>query len=342
MVASDRISAFDVVMAEPIPDKGRVLTGLTKFWLDELADVAPSHLVSSDRRGAATTGRAGPWWCARPTCSPSSASCAATSRARRGRSTQAHGTMHGAPLPAGLRRVRAAARAAVHPVDQGRAGPPRREHLLRAGRRPRRRRRRRAPPPPSPSRPTGGRAARAAERGIIIADTKFELGFIDGELAICDEVLTPDSSRFWEASAWEPGTTPPSFDKQPVRDWLEATGWDKTPPPPALPPDVVVHHVAPATSPPTSASPASRSPTGRVPGSPTVTTFPVLVEVRLRPDVADPQGATIERSLPTLGFARGHRRAGRQGHPLHHGGARRGHRRGPGPRSCAAGSSPTR
>jgi phosphoribosylaminoimidazole-succinocarboxamide synthase len=82
-------------------------------------------------------------------------------------------------------------------------------------------------------------AARAAAAGIIIADTKFELGWIDGRLALCDEVLTPDSSRFWEMSTWQPGTTPPSFDKQPVRDWLEGTGWDKRPPPPALPPEVV-------------------------------------------------------------------------------------------------------
>jgi phosphoribosylaminoimidazole-succinocarboxamide synthase len=79
----------------------------------------------------------------------------------------------------------------------------------------------------------------AANRGIIIADTKFELGFIDGRLAICDEVLTPDSSRFWPADQWQPGSAPPSFDKQPLRDWLEATGWDKTPPPPSLPADVV-------------------------------------------------------------------------------------------------------
>jgi phosphoribosylaminoimidazole-succinocarboxamide synthase len=82
-------------------------------------------------------------------------------------------------------------------------------------------------------------AARALERGIIVADTKFELGFIDGELAICDEVLTPDSSRFWPVDAWSPGSTPPSFDKQPLRDWLETTGWDKTPPPPPLPAEVV-------------------------------------------------------------------------------------------------------
>jgi phosphoribosylaminoimidazole-succinocarboxamide synthase len=79
----------------------------------------------------------------------------------------------------------------------------------------------------------------AAERGIIIADTKFELGFIDGELALCDEVLTPDSSRFWDAATYRPGITPPSYDKQPVRDWLEASGWDKAPPPPGLPADVV-------------------------------------------------------------------------------------------------------
>ncbi len=79
----------------------------------------------------------------------------------------------------------------------------------------------------------------ASARGIIIADTKFELGLIDGRLAICDEVLTPDSSRFWPEEQWRPGATPPSFDKQPLRDWLEATGWDKAPPPPALPPDVV-------------------------------------------------------------------------------------------------------
>ena len=82
-------------------------------------------------------------------------------------------------------------------------------------------------------------AAWAAERGIIIADTKFELGLIDGELVVADEILTPDSSRFWPADEWVPGTTPPSFDKQPLRDYLEGLGWDKAPPPPPLPPEVV-------------------------------------------------------------------------------------------------------
>jgi phosphoribosylaminoimidazole-succinocarboxamide synthase len=79
----------------------------------------------------------------------------------------------------------------------------------------------------------------ALERGIIIADTKFELGFIDGELAVCDEVLTPDSSRFWPADEWHPGSAPPSFDKQPVRDYLEGLSWNKQPPPPSLPASVV-------------------------------------------------------------------------------------------------------
>ena len=82
-------------------------------------------------------------------------------------------------------------------------------------------------------------SAWAWERGIIIADTKLELGYVDGELIICDEVFTPDSSRFWDRSLWQPGETPPSLDKQPVRDWLEGTGWDKNPPAPALPDEVV-------------------------------------------------------------------------------------------------------
>jgi phosphoribosylaminoimidazole-succinocarboxamide synthase len=82
-------------------------------------------------------------------------------------------------------------------------------------------------------------AARAAAAGIIVADTKLELGFVDGGLVIADEVLTPDSSRFWPADEWKPGITPPAFDKQPLRDWLEQQGWDKRPPPPTLPPEIV-------------------------------------------------------------------------------------------------------
>jgi phosphoribosylaminoimidazole-succinocarboxamide synthase len=82
-------------------------------------------------------------------------------------------------------------------------------------------------------------SARAEASGILVADTKLELGFVDGELVLADEVLTPDSSRFWPADEWKPGITPPAFDKQPLRDWLEAQGWDKRPPPPPLPAEVV-------------------------------------------------------------------------------------------------------
>ena len=129
---------------------------------------------------------------------------------------------------------------------------------------------------------------------------------------LCDEVLTPDSSRFWPVDEWKPGTTPPSFDKQPVRDYLDGLDWDKTPPPPPLPAEVVRRHQRPlhrglrAHHRPRlprlargrlSSSEASQ-PTGRL----GVVLFSVLVETRLRPGIADPQGATIERSLPTLGF----------------------------------------
>ena len=183
-VTSDRMSAFDVVMAEPIPDKGRVLTAITAFWLDQLAEVAPHHLVSLDsptrrrRRAADRPGRAGPWSCARPRCCRSSASCAATCPARRGPSTGESQTMHGQPCRPGCasptgcpsrcspRRPRPPTGhdenisfdAAVDLVGPELAEEARRISLAayRQG------------------------AELAAERGIIIADTKFELGLIDG------------------------------------------------------------------------------------------------------------------------------------------------------------------
>jgi phosphoribosylaminoimidazole-succinocarboxamide synthase len=243
MVTSDRISAFDVVMAEPIPNKGRVLTGITAFWLDLLRDVAPSHLVTCDPAGlpaeAAEVGDvAGRAMLVRK------AEMLKIECIVRGYITgsawkeyKASGTMHGTPLPVGLKESDKLPEPVFTPSTKADVGHDEnidfeaacdlvgtdvakraRDLSLAAYER---------------------GAGWAAERGIIIADTKFELGFIDGELAICDEVLTPDSSRFWPADAWQPGTTPPSFDKQPLRDWLETTGWDKTPPPPSLPQDVV-------------------------------------------------------------------------------------------------------
>ena len=126
-------------------------------------------------------------------------------------------------------------------------------------------------------------------------------GLIDGELVLADEVLTPDSSRFWPADQWVPGTTPPSFDKQPVRDYLDDLDWDKQPPPPAAARRGRRRRRARATSRPTSASPAVRFGTGPVWESGDMT-FDVQVEVQLKAGVSDPQGATIERALPALGF----------------------------------------
>ncbi|MCU4182961.1 phosphoribosylaminoimidazolesuccinocarboxamide synthase [Acidiferrimicrobium sp. IK] len=240
-VASDRMSAFDVVMAEPIPDKGRVLTAISAFWFDRLADVAPSHLVGLDvppaaaDLGADLAGRV--MVVRKAEMLPIECIVRGYLSGSAWSEYKKHGTMHGQQLPAGLRQSEQlpepvftpstkateghdeniSYQAAVDLVGEELASEARRISLqaYQAG------------------------AEWAATKGIIIADTKFELGIIDGKLALCDEVLTPDSSRFWPAEAWAPGETPPSFDKQPLRDWLESTGWDKQPPPPALPATVV-------------------------------------------------------------------------------------------------------
>jgi phosphoribosylaminoimidazole-succinocarboxamide synthase len=245
LVASDRMSAFDVVMAEPIPDKGRVLTALSAFWLQEvLADVAPSHLITVDPAGfpadaADITDLAGRAMLVhRAEMLPLECIVRGYISGSAWKEYQRSGTMHGTPMPAGLREsdqlpeplFTPSTKAAIGDKDENISfeqacdlvgadvAKAARELSLAAYQR---------------------GAELAAERGIIVADTKFELGWIDGEMALCDEVLTPDSSRFWPADAWKPGSTPPSFDKQPVRDWLEATGWDKQPPPPSLPAEVV-------------------------------------------------------------------------------------------------------
>jgi phosphoribosylaminoimidazole-succinocarboxamide synthase len=239
-VTSDRMSAFDVVMAEPIPDKGRVLTAVTAFWLGRLSGVAPNHLVSLDvpaglgddldLEGRVMVVRRAemlPIECiVRGYLSGS-----AWAEYKR---TQ---TMHGTPLPSGLRQSERLPEPVFTPSTKAETGHDENisfeaaaalagEDLAAEARR-------------ISLAAYEQAAALAAERGIIIADTKFELGIIDGALSICDEVLTPDSSRFWPAAGWAPGEVPPSFDKQPLRDWLEGTGWDKTPPPPPLPAEVV-------------------------------------------------------------------------------------------------------
>jgi phosphoribosylaminoimidazole-succinocarboxamide synthase len=248
MVTSDRISAFDVIMAEPIPDKGRVLTAMTDYWLDELSDLAPNHLISADTadfpEGAAAL--------------PSGLDGLA------GRSMLVHradmldiecivrgylagsaykeyersGTVHGMAMPAGLRHADRLPEPIFTPSTKAPIGEKdlnigMEEAIALVGRE--------AATAASELCLTAysRAAARAEEQGIVICDTKFELGFIDGKLSICDEVLTPDSSRFWPADNCAPGTNPPSFDKQPLRDWLEDQPWDKQPPPPALPDEIV-------------------------------------------------------------------------------------------------------
>jgi len=247
VVASDRMSAFDVVMAEPVPDKGRVLTGMTAFWLRELADLAPTHLVSTDPADFppaaaelpggldALAGRA--MLVRRAEMLPIECIVRGYLTGSAWKEYQARGTMHGAPLPAGLLESAKLPEPVFTPSTKAATGHDEnisfeaacelvgadlakeaRELSLAAYER---------------------GAALAAERGILVADTKFELGVIDGRLALCDEVLTPDSSRFWPADEWEPGRTPPSFDKQPLRDYLDTLDWDKMPPPPPLPAEVV-------------------------------------------------------------------------------------------------------
>jgi phosphoribosylaminoimidazole-succinocarboxamide synthase len=241
-VTSDRISAFDVIMAEVIPDKGRVLTAITAFWLDRLAAVAPNHLIglepppgASEQLGADLTGRT--MVVKRAEMLPIECIVRGYLSGSAWAEYRTSGTMHGEAMPRWLRQSERLPEPVFTPSTKATEGHDQNisfEHaadLVGAG--------------------TAGRARElcleaylagagwAFEQGIIVADTKFELGFIGGELCLCDEVLTPDSSRFWPADEWEPGNAPPSFDKQALRDWLEATGWSKTPPPPSLPVEVV-------------------------------------------------------------------------------------------------------
>ena len=244
MVTSDRMSAFDVVMAEPIPDKGRVLTAMTAWWLDEVADIVPNHLVSSDVAALppeATAelddleGRV--MLVRRAEMLPIECIVRGYLAGSAWKEYRQQGTVHGMAVPSGLQESEKLPEPIFTPSTKATEGHDENispdeaakivgEDVLETAR--------------AISLAVYIRAAdRAAARGIIVADTKFELGWIDGRLCLCDEVLTPDSSRFWDVDTWRPGATPPSFDKQPLRDWLEASGWDKTPPPPPLPVDVV-------------------------------------------------------------------------------------------------------
>jgi phosphoribosylaminoimidazole-succinocarboxamide synthase len=237
MVASDRISAYDVVMPTPIPDKGRVLTQMSNFWFETTRHICPNHLVSEDVP-AEVAGRA--IRVRRLEMYPVECVVRGYLSGSGWREYRASGAVCGIDLPAGLRESERLPEPIFTPATKAEVG----DHdenidFDRA------------------AEIVGDRglmeelrrvsvaiyehaATHAGERGIILADTKFELGRSpEADLVLADEVLTPDSSRFWPADEYEPGRAQRSFDKQYLRDWLDGIGWDRTPPAPDLPPEVV-------------------------------------------------------------------------------------------------------
>jgi phosphoribosylaminoimidazole-succinocarboxamide synthase len=260
LVASDRLSAFDVVLPTEIPDKGRVLTGLSRYWFDRTTGILPNHLLGTtvddlpavagmsrdDLRGRVMV-------CRSARVLPIEIVVRGYLAGSGWKEYQASRAVCGVKLPGGLRESDRLPEPILTPATKAPLG----EHdinidfesvcqLL-------------ADWPPNgddwlgddAARSIADRvrdaamalyaagAARCAEAGIILADTKFEMGLVDGELILVDEVLTPDSSRFWDAATYAPGGPQASFDKQFVRDWLITQPWDRTEPGPALPDDVV-------------------------------------------------------------------------------------------------------
>jgi phosphoribosylaminoimidazole-succinocarboxamide synthase len=241
MVASDRISAFDVVLDQPIPDKGRVLTGLSTHWFNATSDLVENHLVSADptdfpcAAGREVAGRAMLVRAAQPV--PMECVVRGYLFGSAWKEYDKSGTVNGVPLPAGMVEAAELEEPIFTPTTKATEG-----HDVTLS--------------PEEAVALVGRSrydelrdlsialyrfgsVKAAMRGILLADTKFEFGEVGGRLILIDEALTPDSSRFWPADEWQPGTAPTSFDKQFVRQYLLDTGWDGTPPPPPLPADVV-------------------------------------------------------------------------------------------------------
>ncbi len=245
IVATDRISAFDVVLPNPVPGKGRVLTAFSLFWFDELGDLVPNHLVTAQHEefpepfagDAHLSGRS--MLVRRARVIPLECVARGYLAGSGWAQYQADGRVCGIELPPGLVESDRLPAPIFTPTTKAAEG-----HDL--------------PLTPDEARAMVGGglyerlkeltlgiyeriAARALSRGVIVADTKLEFGFDagDGELTLIDEVGTPDSSRFWPADAYVAGRPQPSFDKQFVRDWLDATGWNREPPPPELPAQVV-------------------------------------------------------------------------------------------------------
>lgn len=329
MIASDRLSAFDVVLPTPIPGKGKILTGLSAFWFAKTAGLLPNHLVTTDPSAFPLE--------VQPNAEVLDGRTMLVRRAKRidvecvvrgylagsaWDEYRADGTVGGEEMPGGLLlgdRLPEPLFTPAAKVDDGHDVNLTRQDLVDI---------------------QGEDLADRLEmmslnlflaaselvesRQLILADTKFEFGFIDGELTLIDELLTPDSSRYWSADSWTPGRSPAGFDKQFVRDWLLASGWDKEPPGPELPPEVVAGtqgRYMEVYRRITGAEPPAARPAGTVTATEGRSLdvadgnsgrWSVEVAVLPRSGVNDPEGEAIRGGLHNLGFAAvGQVRAGR-------------------------------
>lgn len=244
IVASDRLSAFDVVLPTPIPMKGKVLTALTLFWLEHFKGEVENHLVEADvdampepvrqytdvLRGRSMLVRK---------AEPMPVECVVRGYLSGSgwQSYKESGQVCGVALPSGLKESDQLPQPIFTPTTKADSGHDEPIDMAEAAKTVGEERANTLAEKSLALYAAGAEYAR--QRGVIIADTKFEWGLVDGRLILIDEVLTPDSSRFWPADEYAPGGAQPSFDKQYVRDWLTQSGWDKEPPAPELPPDVV-------------------------------------------------------------------------------------------------------
>lgn len=245
IVTTDRLSAFDVVFHEGIPGKGAVLTALSEFWFARLGSIVPNHLISTDiadmpapARKQASLLRGRTMLVKKCTVFPVECVVRGYLIGSGWKDYRASGAVCGLPLPPGLRMADRLPSTLFTPATKEASGHDenidfaRMASIVGKGNAERLRE--------VSVRVFETASAYAASRGILLADTKMEFGTdAAGNLTLIDEVLTPDSSRYWPKEEWKPGASPPSFDKQIVRDWLESTSWDKSPPPPALPDDVI-------------------------------------------------------------------------------------------------------
>ncbi|MCH8230521.1 MAG: phosphoribosylaminoimidazolesuccinocarboxamide synthase [Chloroflexi bacterium] len=251
MVASDRISAFDVVMDQPIPGKGIILTQMSSFWFGVIGHVMPNHMIATADDEAAMAGVEITGALAELTPELARRSMVIKKAERidiecvvrnyiagsAWAEYERSGTMNGMPMPAGMKAAERFSEPVFTPSTKAETG-----HDVALT--------------PAEARDLVGTELHrtledrsieifqvahdyAEKRGMILVDTKFEFGFVDGELTIIDEVLTPDSSRYWDTNDWAPGHFPPAFDKQYLRAWLLETDWNREPPPPVLPGEVV-------------------------------------------------------------------------------------------------------